>query len=130
MPSLRAAFSRKMAVDDLAVAADQARDLETELPDGRAHAIHRGVVLARIAWILDEPFDRPQLDALYHGLRCHAPEYQFSVSVVNSKREEATPLRVGACSLRPHVHDLSGFYKSRDALENRKLQEPQSPKAR
>src|SRR5258706_135890 len=43
-----------MPVDDLAVASNQARNLEPELADRRAHAIHGGIILARISWIFDE----------------------------------------------------------------------------
>ena len=60
-----------MAVDDLAVAARQHRDLEAELADAAAHAIHRGVVLAGIAGVEDQLVDRPLLDGLRDCLRNH-----------------------------------------------------------
>jgi len=41
-----------MTVYEFAVTANQARDLETELTNGSAHAIHRGVVLAGIPRVL------------------------------------------------------------------------------
>jgi hypothetical protein len=50
-----------MPVDYFAVASDQAWNLEAELADRSAHAIHRTVVLAGIARILAEPFDRPKM---------------------------------------------------------------------
>ena len=40
-----------MTIDDFAVAAGQHRDLEAELPDAAAHAIHGSVVLAWVARI-------------------------------------------------------------------------------
>jgi hypothetical protein len=40
------------------------RDLESELADAAAHAIHRGVVLARIAGLEDQAVDVPSLDLM------------------------------------------------------------------
>ena len=53
-----------MTIDYLAVAAGKYRNFESELADAAAHAIHGGVVLARVARILDESFERPSLDVL------------------------------------------------------------------
>jgi hypothetical protein len=51
-----------MAVDHLAVAAGQHGTLEAEFPEAAAHAIHGGVILARVAGIEDEPVDGPALN--------------------------------------------------------------------
>ncbi len=51
-----------MPVDHFAVAAGQHRDLEAELPDARAHAVHDRIVLSRVARVEDEPVDGPDLD--------------------------------------------------------------------
>ena len=58
----------QMAVHHLAVAAGEHRDLEAELADAAAHAIHGGIVLAGIAGVEDQPVDGPGLD-LYRWLR-------------------------------------------------------------
>jgi hypothetical protein len=42
-----------MAVHHFAVAAGEHRDLETELADAAAHAIHYGVVLPGVACVQD-----------------------------------------------------------------------------
>ena len=52
----------QVAVDHLAVAAGQHRNLEAEFADAAAHAIHGGVVLARVAGVEDEAVDRPDLN--------------------------------------------------------------------
>src|ERR1035438_802062 len=51
-----------MAVNHLTVAADQTRDFETKFADTAAHAIHRRVVLARVAGVKDQLVDGPHLD--------------------------------------------------------------------
>ena len=45
------------------------RNLEAELTDRGAHAIHRVVILAWVPWVLYKPFNRPQLDLLRGELR-------------------------------------------------------------
>ena len=67
MPSFRAALSLQVAVDDLAVAAGEHRNFESELPDRANHSIHGAVVLARISRILYEAVDEPLLDVLREG---------------------------------------------------------------
>ena len=42
----------------------QTGDFEAELSDRRTHAIHCTVVLARVACVLNEPFNAPHLDLL------------------------------------------------------------------
>ena len=59
---LACGFQPQVAVHDLAVAACQHGDLEAELANAAAHAIHRGVVLAGIACVEDQLVDRPSLD--------------------------------------------------------------------
>ena len=60
-----------MAIHNFAVAANEARNLEAELADRGAHAIHGGVVFARIARILDEAIDGPNFNVLRSGMREH-----------------------------------------------------------
>jgi hypothetical protein len=55
-------FEAQMAVDHFAVAAGQHGTLEAEFPEAAAHAIHGGVILARVAGIEDEPVDGPALN--------------------------------------------------------------------
>ena len=62
MTQLARGLQPQMAIDHLAVAAGQHRDLEAELPDAAAHAIDRGVVLAGIACVEDQLVDRPDLN--------------------------------------------------------------------
>jgi len=50
-------------VHNLAVAADQARDFESELANRLAHAVDGAAVFSRIAWILSQTVNRPDLDA-------------------------------------------------------------------
>lgn len=41
-------FQAKVSVHDFAAAPHQAGNLEAELPDGRAHSVHYGVVLSGV----------------------------------------------------------------------------------
>ena len=73
-----------MTIHHLAVAAGQHGDFEAELANAAAHAIHRGVVLARIAGVEDQPVDRPNLDFRGGGDLIMLPTgYQLGISVVN-----------------------------------------------
>ena len=56
-----------MAVNDLAVAAGQHRNLEAELTEAAAHPFNRGVVLAGIPGVQHQPIDVPCLN--FEGLR-------------------------------------------------------------
>jgi hypothetical protein len=70
----------QMAIDDFAVAAGEYRDLESELADAAAHAIHSGIVLAGVAGVENEFVDWPVLDVLGHRLTDHAlPHEEFSL---------------------------------------------------
>ena len=51
-----------MTINDFAVATNQTGNLKSELADGATHAIHSGVVLARIVSVEDQPVDRPNLN--------------------------------------------------------------------
>jgi hypothetical protein len=51
-----------VAIDDLAIAAGEQRDLESELAERSAHAIYRGVVFPGITGVGDEALDGPRLD--------------------------------------------------------------------
>jgi hypothetical protein len=51
-----------VAIYYLAVAASKYRDLEAELADAAAHAIHGGVVLARVARVENQPVDGLDFD--------------------------------------------------------------------
>jgi hypothetical protein len=51
-----------VAINDFAVAAGQDRNLEAELTDAAAHAIHDGVVLPGIPRVEDELVDGPALN--------------------------------------------------------------------
>src|SRR5258708_31899278 len=50
-----------MPVHDFAVAAREHRNLEPELPEARYHPVHHSVVLARVARVENQFFDRPHL---------------------------------------------------------------------
>src|SRR5713101_2416840 len=50
-----------MPVHDFAVAAREHRNLEPELPEARYHPVHHFVVLARVARVENQFFDRPHL---------------------------------------------------------------------
>src|SRR5260370_789299 len=54
----------EMAGPNFAVAAGEHGNLEAELADGGAQAIHRSVVLARISGVKDQAVNRPRLDLL------------------------------------------------------------------
>jgi hypothetical protein len=51
-----------MAIHYFSIAAREDRDFETEFTDAGAHAIHGGVVLARIAGVEDQLVDGPDLN--------------------------------------------------------------------
>jgi hypothetical protein len=53
-----------MPVYNLSIAACEYRDLESELPNARAHAIDGGIVLAGIAGVEDQPVDGPDFGLL------------------------------------------------------------------
>src|SRR5258708_1684625 len=55
-----------MAIHQFTIAADETGDFETKLSDRGTHAIHCGVVLARISEVFDQTLDRPHLDAHRH----------------------------------------------------------------
>jgi hypothetical protein len=52
-----------VAIHDLAVAAGEHRNLETELADAGAHAVNGGIVLSRVAGVEDQPVEGPDLDS-------------------------------------------------------------------
>jgi hypothetical protein len=62
----------EVAINNLAIASNQAGNLEAELADRGTHSIHRRVVLPGVPWVLYKPFNRPNLDVLRRGLRVHA----------------------------------------------------------
>ena len=82
----------EVAVDDLAVAAREHRDLESELADAAAHAIHRGVVLSGIARVKNKLVDRPLLECCATVLEkpCHT----------SSRKIELVEDSFGGCALR------------------------------
>src|SRR4051812_25809448 len=51
-----------MPIDDFSVAAGQYGDLKAELANATTHAIHRGVVLSRIASVEHQPVNVPRLN--------------------------------------------------------------------
>jgi hypothetical protein len=51
-----------MAVDHFAITAHQTRNPKAKFKNTAAHAIHRGIVLARVARIENQFVDRPSLD--------------------------------------------------------------------
>ena len=51
-----------MPVDHFTIAAGEHRDLEAELADAAAHAVHGRIVLPRVACVEDQPVDRPDLN--------------------------------------------------------------------
>jgi hypothetical protein len=57
-----------MPIYHLAVAARKYRDLEAELADAAAHAIHDAVVLAGIASVENQAVNRPDVD--FERRRC------------------------------------------------------------
>jgi hypothetical protein len=64
-----------VAIDHFAVAACEQGYFETALSERFVLATDRGVVLARVARIFDEPINRPDLDVLVfrrYVLRKHA----------------------------------------------------------
>jgi len=50
-----------VTIHDLAIAAGQHRNLETELAEAGAHPVDRGVVLSGIAGVENQPVQRPVL---------------------------------------------------------------------
>jgi hypothetical protein len=58
-------FEPQVSVDHLAVASDEARNLEAEFTNARAHAIYSRIVPARVARVMDQLIDWPDLD--FHG---------------------------------------------------------------
>ena len=62
MTQLARGLQPEVAIDDLAVAAREHRDLEAELANAAAHAIDRGVVLAGVASVEDETINVPNLN--------------------------------------------------------------------
>jgi hypothetical protein len=61
-PEFAGGFKPEMPVDHLTVATGQHRNLEPELADAGAHAIHDRVVLAWVPSVEDEPVYGPNLD--------------------------------------------------------------------
>jgi hypothetical protein len=53
-----------VTIDDLAIASNQTRDLETELADRGTHAVHRRVVLAWVPGVFNDPINWPQVDMM------------------------------------------------------------------
>jgi hypothetical protein len=51
-----------MTVNHGPIAARQHRDFESELADRCHHAVHRGIVFARISGVEDQPINMPDLD--------------------------------------------------------------------
>jgi hypothetical protein len=62
---LAGGFEAQVPVNQLAVTADQARDLETELPNTAAHAVYRRIIFSRILSVHHQLVNRPGLDL--HG---------------------------------------------------------------
>jgi hypothetical protein len=60
-----------VTIDHFAIAANQTRNLKAKLTNAAAHAIHRRIVLARVARIKDQPVDGPGLDFHGHFRRHH-----------------------------------------------------------
>ena len=70
-----------MSFGHFAVAPRQNRDLETEFTEAATHAIDDSFVLARVAGILYEPFNRPDLNLpdLGRFLRKHTSEIRRAI---------------------------------------------------
>ena len=82
-----------MAIHHFAVAAREHGNLEAELADAAAHAIHGGVVLARVAGVEDEPVDVPDLDFQGCGDLIMARYLGVFWMGVKYMSESAAPLR-------------------------------------
>jgi hypothetical protein len=67
----------QVTIDDLTVATGEYRDLEAELADAAAHAIHGRVVLARVAGVENKFVNWPVLDSLGQGLREHTSPSEY-----------------------------------------------------
>jgi hypothetical protein len=79
----------EMSVHDLAIASSQG-DFEPKLADRAAHAIDDRVVLSRVAWIFDEPLDRPPFDILRQGAQARLDSCTIIRAVVSPVKRHKT----------------------------------------
>src|SRR5205807_1137392 len=78
---------------------NQTWDFEAELTNRTTHPINGSIVLARISWILYQPFDCPEFDALLVcrniGHHCRvAPFIEVSGAVIGGRWSPGTALEV------------------------------------
>ena len=79
-PNLQSGLQPEVAVHDFPVAARENRDLEAELADAGTHAIHRGIVLARVAGVEDQAVDGPDLNLRLAAVTVAIPAQRIAVA--------------------------------------------------